>query len=126
MNNDELFGIGSDFIRHDIKKELEEDFKKSKDEILNKLKKAENITKNNPSTWEGAFLVPRGIRIGRSPVNRYVYEEDVPKYWKHIVFHIIGDDTLFYWNPDEITINITQRNIIKLGSEFKSSDFTPI
>lgn len=126
MNDSGLFGLGFYPIRHNIKKELEEDFKKSKDEILNKLKKAKNITSENPSTWEGAFLVPRGIRIGRSPVNRYVYEEDVPKYWKHINFHIIGDDVLFYWNPDEITINITQRNIIKLGLEHKPSHFTSV
>lgn len=101
-----------DFSPRDIKKELEEDFKRSKDEILHKLKKAKNITRDDPKTWKGAFLVPKGIRIGRSPVNRYVYEEDVPKYWKHIKFHMDGTDDLFYYNPNEITISIDRNNII--------------
>lgn len=100
------------FSPRDIKKELEEDFKKSKDEILHKLKKAKNITHDDPKTWTGAFLVPKGIRIGRSPIDRYVYEEDAPKYWKHVKFHVDGTDSLFYYNPDEITINIDRNNII--------------
>jgi hypothetical protein len=111
MDPFESFGLPD----RNIKKELEDDLKKSEAKIKT-FPHAKNITQDDPNTWGGAFLVPSGVKKGRCPVSRYVYEEKVSTYWKNIVFHRSGDDVLFYFNPDEITITIDQDNIIVMDS----------
>jgi hypothetical protein len=105
------FGF-DDYSLPSIKEWLIDDLKRNEDKIRT-FPHAKNITRDDPNTWGGAFLVPFGVKKGRSPVNRFVYEEDALKFWKNIIFHTEGDPVLLYWNPDEITIYTNRRNIIQ-------------
>lgn len=62
MDPFESFGLPE----RNIKKELEDDLKKSEEKIK-LFPHAKNITQDDPNTWGGAFLVPSGVKKRKMP-----------------------------------------------------------